>query len=125
VDDKGNKSGLTNMTLHQSTIGATLTLENVFVAPNPFIVKSGFMGESVGGDINTQLRFYNLPRKATIRIFSYSGQLVQTIEHDADKIDHAYFQVTRNNQLIASGVYFFVVETPEGSRCHGKFVIIN
>jgi hypothetical protein len=125
VDDRGNKSGKTNMTLHQSTIGATLTLENVFVAPNPFIVQSGFMGESVGGDINTQLRFYNLPRKATIRVFSYSGQLVQTIEHDADKIDHAYFQVTRNNQLIASGVYFYVVETPEGSRCHGKFVIIN
>jgi hypothetical protein len=113
------------MTLHQSTIGAAQTLENVFVAPNPFIVQSGFVGESVGGDINTQLRFYNLPRTCTIRIFSYSGQLIQTIEHDADKVDHAYFQVTRNNQLIASGVYFYVVDAPDGSRTHGKFVIIN
>jgi hypothetical protein len=125
VDDKGNKSGRTNMTLHQSTIGATLSLQNVFVAPNPFVIQSGFSGESVGGDINSQLRFYNLPRLCTIRVFSYSGQLVQTIEHDADKIDHPYFQVTRNNQLIASGVYFYVVDTPEGSRVHGKFVIIN
>jgi hypothetical protein len=125
VDDKGNKSGRTNLTLHQSTIGATLSLQNVFVAPNPFIIQSGFSGESVGGDINSQLRFYNLPRVCTIRVFSYSGQLVQTLEHDADKIDHPYFQITRNNQLIASGVYFYVVDTPDGSRCHGKFVIIN
>jgi hypothetical protein len=122
VDDKGNKSGRTNMTLHQSTIGATLTLQNVFVAPNPFVIQSGFSGESVGGDINSQLRFYNLPRLCTIRVFSYSGQLVQTIEHDADKIDHPYFQVTRNNQLTVKRT---IMDTPEGSRVHGKFVLIN
>jgi hypothetical protein len=125
VDNKGNKSGRTNMTLHQSTIGAATSLGKVFVAPNPFLVKSGQSGESVGGDINTQLRFYNLPRRCTIRVYSYSGQLVQTIEHDEDKINHPYFQVTRNNQLIAAGVYFYVVDAPDGSRTHGKFVIIN
>ena len=113
------------MTLHQSSIGAASALGKVFVAPNPFLVKSGQGGESIGGDINSQLRFYNLPRKCTIRVYSYSGQLVQTIEHDEDKINHPYFQVTRNNQLIAAGVYFYVVDTPDGSRAHGKFVIIN
>jgi hypothetical protein len=125
VDNHGNKSGRTNLTLHQSAIGAASTLTKVFVTPNPFIVKSGQSGESVGGDINSQLRFYNLPRMCTIRIFSYSGQLVQTIEHDENRINHPYFQITRNNQLIAAGVYFYVVDTPDGSRCHGKFVIIN
>jgi hypothetical protein len=125
VDNKGNKSGRTNMTLHQSSIGAASTLNRVFVAPNPFLVRSGQSGESVGGDINSQLRFYNLPRTCTIRVYSYSGQLVQTIEHDEDKINHPYFQITRNNQLIAAGVYFYVVDTPDGSRTHGKFVIIN
>jgi hypothetical protein len=125
VDNLGNKSGRTNKTLHQSSIGAATTLNKVFVAPNPFLVKSGQSGESVGGDINAQLRFYNLPRKCTIRVYSFSGQLVQTIEHDEDTINHPYFQVTRNNQLIASGVYFYVVDTPDGSRTHGKFVIIN
>ena len=125
VDNHGNKSGRTNINLHQSSIGAAPSLTNVFVAPNPFIVKSGQSGESVGGDINAQLRFYNLPRTCTIRIFSYSGQLVETIEHDVDSINQPYFQITRNNQLIASGVYFYVVDSPDGSRCHGKFVIIN
>ncbi len=125
VDDKGNKSGRTNMTLHESSIGATLTLGQVFVAPNPLIVKSGYTGESVGGDINYQVRFYNLPKTCTITVYSYSGQLIQTIQHDVDKIQHPWFQITRNNQLIASGVYFYVVSAPDGSHCHGKFVIIN
>ena len=122
VDDKGNTSGRTNLTLHESAIGATQSLEQVYIAPNPFLVTSGYTG---AGDVNTQLRFYNLPKLCTIRIFSFSGQLVQTIEHDENNIQHAYVQITRNNQLIASGVYFYSVNTPDGSRCHGTFVIIN
>ena len=125
VDDKGNTSGRTNMTLQESAIGATASLEHVFVAPNPFIISSGYTGASVGGDINKQLRFYNLPKTCTIRIFSFSGQLVQTIEHNENNIQHPFFQITRNNQLIASGVYFYSVNTPDGARTNGKFVIIN
>lgn len=125
VDNHGNKSGRTNMTLHESSVGAAPTLKRVFVTPNPFIVKSGLSGASVDGDVDSQLRFYNLPRRCTIRIYSYSGQLVQIIEHDDDRINHPYFQVTLNNQLIASGVYFYVVDAPDGSRTNGKFVIIN
>jgi hypothetical protein len=122
VDDHANTSGRTNLTLNQSAIGATLTLEQVYIAPNPFIVKSGYTS---AGDVDSQLRFYNLPKICTIRIYSFSGQLIQTIEHDVNNIQHPYVQITRNNQLIASGVYFYSVDTPEGSRCHGKFVIIN
>lgn len=122
VDALGNTSGRTNMTLRLSAIGSTLGLEQVYIAPNPFLVKSGYTG---AGNVDTQLRFYNLPKTCTIRIFSFSGQLVQTIDHNENNIQHAYVQITRNNQLIASGLYFYSVETPDGSRCHGKFVIIN
>jgi hypothetical protein len=124
VDENGRKSGRTNITTHQSSIGAEASLKRVFVAPNPLIVRSGFVGRA-DGDVNAQLRFYNLPRKCTIRIYSYSGQLVQTIEHDANQNVHPYYQLTRNFQLIASGVYFFVVEAVDGTRSHGKFVVIN
>ena len=122
VDDRGNTSGRTNMTLRESAIGSTLNLEQVYIAPNPFLIKSGYTG---AGNVDTQLRFYNLPRTCTIRIFSFSGQLIQTIDHDVNNIQEPYVQITRNNQLIASGVYFYSVDTPDGSRCHGKFVIIN
>ncbi len=122
VDDQGNTSGRTNMTLRESAIGSTLNLEQVYIAPNPFLVKSGYTG---AGNVDSQLRFYNLPKTCTIRIFSFSGQLIQTIDHDVNNIQEPYVQITRNNQLIASGVYFYSVDTPDGSRCHGKFVIIN
>jgi hypothetical protein len=122
VDSLGNTSGRTNMILHRSDIGPTFTLQQVYIAPNPFIVKSGYTG---AGDVDTQLRFYNLPQTCTIRIYSFSGQLIQTIDHDQNSIQHPYVQTTRNNQWIASGVYFYSVNTPDGSRCHGKFVIIN
>jgi hypothetical protein len=124
IDEKGNRSGRTNITLFQAAIGAERTLKEVFVAPNPLIVKSGFSGSSTG-NINAQLRFYNLPEICTIRIYSFSGQLLQTIDHKVNLNFEAYYQLTRNYQLTASGVYFYSVSTPDGSRCHGKFVIIN
>ncbi len=126
VDTQGNHSGRTNITLHGTQIGGTETLETVVVVPNPFVVRSGFTGATAdGGDAGGKIGFYNLPKHCTIRVISYSGQLVQTLYHDTELYSTEYLQVTRNNQLMASGVYFYVVETPDGSRTHGKFVIIH
>ncbi len=126
VDRDGNRSGRTNIVLHTTQIGGTEALGQVYVVPNPFVVRSGFTGTTAaGGDANTKVGFYNLPKHCTIRIFSYSGQLVETLQHDDELYSTEYFQVTRNNQMIASGVYFYVVETTGGPRTHGKFVIIH
>ena len=66
-----------------------------------------------------------MPARATIRIFSYAGQLIDTIEHNDPVYSTAWFQVTRNGQDIASGVYFYVVTTPDGDETSGKFIIIK
>ncbi len=125
VDSLGNRSGKTNMTLHETQLPAASSLERVYVVPNPLIVTSGFTGASPGGDINDRLGFFGLPKRATIRIFSYSGQLVNTIEHNSDSYSVAWYQVTRNNQKLASGVYFFTVDDDQGKRVQGKFVVIH
>lgn len=126
VDVNGNRSGRTNAQLYKTRIGGTVELEDVYVAPNPFVVHSGFTGLTEAGDDATdKVGFYRLPKKCTIRIFSYSGQLIETIHHDSGLYDTEFLQVTRNNQVLASGVYFFVVETPDGKQTHGKFVIIQ
>jgi hypothetical protein len=126
VDQSGNRSGKTNLKLHQTQLGGTETLEQVYVVPNPFFVRSGFQGTTSGGSEATmKLGFYNLPKECTIRVFSYSGQLVQTIEHNSELYSTEWLQTTRNNQVIASGVYFFVVQTPEGKTTRGKFVVIH
>jgi len=121
VDANGLESGKTNITFHIKNVKSVDKLNKVYVVPNPFSVSSGFEGlgqeDAVG--------FYGLPAKCTIRIYSYAGQLVETIEHDKPVFSTAWFQVTRNRQDIASGVYLFVVTTPEGYQTTGKFIIVK
>lgn len=122
VDEYGNRSGKTNLIKFRKDIPAVEPpLGKVYVVPNPFIRKSGFIGE---GD-DRRISFYGLPDHCTIRVFSYSGQLIDTIEHDDPVYSHEKVQVTRNGQDMASGIYFYVVTTPDGDETHGKFIILK
>ena len=83
-------------------------------------------GSDPNGEVTDKLQFMGLTKRCTIRIFSYSGQLINTIEHERDTYGNPWYQISRNNQLLASGVYFFVVEDRDsGAQAHGKFVIIH
>jgi hypothetical protein len=121
-DANGNRSGRTNMTLFQKNIGAVSKMKKVYAVPNPFFGKSGFTGN---GNVNQEIGFYGLPVRCTIRIFSFAGNLVETIEHDENSYSVPSFQVSKNGQEIASGIYFFVATTPEGDKYSGKFVVIK
>jgi hypothetical protein len=125
VDSLGGKSGITNMTEHETQAPAAETLGKVYVVPNPLIVTSGLGGSDPGGEVTDKVQFVGLTKRCTIMIFSYSGQLINTIEHNRDTYGHPWYQISRNNQLLASGVYFFVVEDESGARARGKFVIIH
>jgi len=120
-DDMGHQSGKTNIIKFQKNIPAVEKLDKVYVVPNPFIKKSGFAGE---GD-ERRIGFYGLPERCTIRIFSYAGQLIDTIKHEDAVYSHEKVQITRNGQDMASGIYFYVVTTPDGQETHGKFLIIK
>ncbi len=122
VDVNGMQSGKTNLQKFTKNVGSVEKLDQVYVVPNPFISKSGFAG---GGEVDDQLGFYGLPNECTIRIFSFSGNLIETIEHTVPVYSTAWFQTTKNGQEIASGVYFYVVTTPGGEIYKGKFVVIK
>ncbi len=122
IDENGLPSGRTNISRHEKNIGSVANLDEVFVVPNPFVIQSGF-GGAVGAE--ERIGFYGLPARATIRIFTYSGQLVETIEHDDPVYSTAWFQVTRNDQQVASGIYLYVITTPNGEQASGKFIVIK
>lgn len=122
VDEFGNTSGKTNLQKFAKNVGSVDEMRKVYAVPNPFISKSGFQGS---GDVDDKIGFYGLPEKCTIRIFSYSGQLVETIKHDEPLYTTAWFQVTKNGQEIASGIYFYIVTTPNGDQYKGKFIVIK
>ncbi|MCX7983811.1 MAG: T9SS C-terminal target domain-containing protein [Bacteroidetes bacterium] len=126
VDSTGGRSGMTNITYHATQKGAVSKLSKVYVAPNPLILTANFGGYTTQGDIYDKIGFFGLSPKCDIRIFSYSGQLIATIHHRSDTYSTEWFQISRSEQRIASGVYFYVVEDlVTGDRVHGKFVIIH
>ena len=74
------------------------------------------------------MRFLNLPRQATVRIYSLAGDLVW-IRYFEDPTDPSgeppgWNLVSRNNQEIVSGIYIVQVESPVGTEIT-KFVVVR
>ena len=73
------------------------------------------------------LRFVNLPPQAIVRIYSTSGILVNVLTHNDAGLggEMTWNLRNRNNQFVASGVYFYHVETPSGETKVGRFTVVN
>jgi len=99
----------------------TVSLDNVHTVPDPYYVTNALETTA-----NTkQLKFVNLPSQAIIRVYSVSGVLVQVLSHTTDGGAATWNLRNRNNQFVASGVYFYHVETPTGQSKVGRFTIVN
>ena len=99
-------------------------LSDVRVVPNPFVYdKSAELNYPGQKD---KIVFAGLPGPCKITIFTQSGDIVDEIDHDTIEGTHDWFQVTKYNQYIASGVYVYYVESKEGKgSTMGKFIIIR
>ncbi|MGH7554865.1 MAG: T9SS type A sorting domain-containing protein [Longimicrobiales bacterium] len=98
-------------------------LTKIHTVPDPFYAVSQF-------DLSPatkEMKFVNLPAKATIRIYSMSGVLVDIVTHDDPAGGGSANWDLRNKsgQFVASGVYFYHVSTPEGKKHIGKFTVVN
>jgi len=97
------------------------TLDNIKVVPNPYhdlSVRYNYPGEP------NKLMFINLPPQCTIKIYTMTGDLVKTLEHEDGTSEEPWNQVTEYNQLIYTGVYLYVVESDMGTKA-GKFVVVR
>lgn len=101
---------------------AAADLSKVHTIPDPYYVT-----HELEVDGRPLLRFVNLPARAIVRIYSLSGVLLRILEHDdVDGGGEAAWDLrTRNGRPVASGVYFFHVETPSGQRRIGRFTILS
>ncbi len=122
-DSLGYESGFTNR--NERGIAATSppasTASDVRVFPNPFREVSGFptRGEE------SSIVWTNLPGLATIRIFTSSGELVKTMKHENQTSGQVVWnQLSDARQRVASGIYFWTVESPVGSS-RGTLLIIK
>lgn len=125
LDYSGNESGKwgrANRTLDAvRPVGKAVTsLASVLVVPNPY--RGGANWESL--DYENRIYFTQLPAECTIFIHSFSGDLVAQLEHEGAGWA-AWDLLSLNQQSVVSGLYFFIVVTPEGAETKGKFVVIK
>ena len=106
--------------------------QNIYVVPNPATraALADFSQLNPNGDDPTGVRveFRNLPKApCALNIYTLSGDLVETIRHDASGGDGsvAWNLVSRNGQEVVSGIYLYSVEAPGFSRVVGRFVIVR
>ena len=110
-----------------STLDASVTsdslLARIHTVPDPYYVTNALEISP-----NTKiLNFVNLPAQAIVRIYSVSGVLVQVLYHNdpTGGGNETWNLRNRNNQFVASGVYFYHVETPDGKKKVGRFTVVN
>ncbi|MBI4503181.1 MAG: T9SS type A sorting domain-containing protein [Gemmatimonadetes bacterium] len=99
------------------------TIALVHTVPDPYYVTT-----SLEASTNTKiLKFVNLPPKAIIRIYSVSGVLVKVIEHNDVSFggEQTWDLRSRTNQFVASGVYFYHVESASGKTKIGRLTVVN
>ena len=104
-------------------------LSRVHTVPDPYYVRSAYEASTE----QKVLKFVGLPQKAIIRIYSVSGVLVRMLEHDGSRYSSTsrsqgsefdWDLRNRNNQVVASGVYFYHVEAGDARRV-GRFTVVN
>jgi hypothetical protein len=100
------------------------TMDSIRVVPNPFHIDARSMqfGSYEQAD---QIAFYGLPPVCTIKIYTERGDLIQTLNHTNRTGDELWQSVTSSRQVVVSGLYIAVFETPDGRKAFRKIVIIR
>ncbi len=136
TDGSKNTTGETNPTgpLHSSRFYTQTTepaflqrqagtsLDQIRIVPNPFNIAAKDLQYPGEPD---KIMFLDIPGYCTIKIYTERGDLIKTINHDDGSGDETWNSTTDYRQIVTSGIYIAVFETPEGKKAVRKFVIIR
>jgi hypothetical protein len=101
-----------------------VSMDSIRVVPNPYNIAAALNVLRYPGEPN-KIGFLNIPPVCTIRIFTELGELIQTISHTNGSGDEYWSLTTSSNQIIVSGLYIVVFQTPSGQTAYRKFVVIR
>lgn len=100
-----------------------------YVVPNPYVGAASFEPQrfAISGRGERKIEFRSLPQECKIRIYTITGDLVQTLEHNGN-ITQGFVSWdlrTKDNLEVAPGLYIFHVEASDYQPYIGKFAIIK
>lgn len=96
--------------------------ETIRVVPNPFDTRTSLLG--IPGAPNA-IGFFGLPPLCTIKIYTERGELVETIEHTNGSGSEQWNSLTSSEQVVVSGIYIALIQTPGQKPVIRKFIIIR
>ncbi len=125
--DAGDKFTFQTRAAHYDNNKAKNALDDVIVVPNPYVAYSAaeMAGIRTGVRDDRRLEFRNLPRRCTIRIYTITGELVDTIEKNDDNNYAVWDMLTFESQEIAYGVYIYHIDAPGIGTKIGRFAVIK
>jgi len=106
--------------------GGTSLLSDVYPVPNPYVrdVNSpSFPRWELPGE--RKIQFVNLPRQATVKIYSLAGDFLRRLDHDSENGSLNWDLENEQGEIVTSGVYLWLVETESGERKTGQLVIVR
>ncbi len=109
---------------------ASTKMDNIYVVPNPYVGANEIEpANKLSGQNRGERRIYfeNLPMKCTIRIFTLSGELVTTLEHDTgfDNGREFWNLLNKDGFSVAYGVYIAHIDAPGVGEKIIKFALIK
>ena len=99
-----------------------------YVVPNPYVGSASFEPArfAVSGRGERLMEFRNIPKGATVRIYTARGDLVQTLRQDGTDRGFVPWDLrTKDNLDVAPGLYVFQVDGRGVGEHVGKFAIIK
>jgi hypothetical protein len=112
------------------------SLSEIRVVPNPYNIRARDL--QFGSSAPDRLAFYGLPPYCVIKIYTETGDLIETINHTSSSGDELWHSLTSSNQLVVSGLYIAYFEVTQdayddtgrlvfkkGDNTFRKFIIIR
>lgn len=97
-------------------------LKKIKVVPNPYIVTAEWELDVY----RRMIAFTNLPPTCDIYIYTMTGELIKRIKRRDSTLGWEYWNLlNESSQMVAYGLYLYVVELPDGKKTTGKFVLIK
>ena len=109
---------------------ASSKMDNIYVVPNPYVGANEIEPANKLPSQNRgerRIYFENLPMKCTIRIYTLSGELVSTLEHEsgADNGREFWNLLNHDGFSVAYGVYLVHIDAPGIGEKLIKFALIK